>query len=270
MASDLAQWTAYWLAIFVSSFEWAMGFWPIHPVYLGILILVVTMAVVWTTGRNSEVPSLVIDFLRSLAVAIGAFILFVIFVGPFLHERDLTNYFSEWEKMRDKEILSQNAPQLSVSIHCIPELLPKAGRVGQKAFVLFLAPKWGDRLAMHAYEDKPSSPLDIQKGTGYQCQITNIGDTSLHGVRIPITVTYESTKTELKSRTAMPGLPIALEPNRPFIAYIVDDSGLSAHVSFPEQIEVRLSGDAKHHWIPVEYPSSNGVPLKLNGFQRQS
>ena len=112
---SLAEWKTYWWDVIAASFNWVVILWPIPTIILGAVIMLVTALVYSKLGRPTDAKSIYIAFAVGLAVSVATFVLFVLFIGPFLHFIKMVPSLTELETLRaEKKNLGTTIEELKV------------------------------------------------------------------------------------------------------------------------------------------------------------
>lgn len=162
---------------------------------------------------------------------------------------------------------------ISVSITCLPEVLPLKGNQGDSLYAILLHPKWKDNLLRASFRTGPDGQASVwpdlrDESAGYQCQILNGSTESLIGAVLTFQVSFGSARAFPKSRSVQIVLPESLLPNQRLSLHIADDTGWDPAVVPPKEVTARIGSgnDSKLEAIQVQYPAVEGGPPTLRGF----
>jgi hypothetical protein len=153
---------------------------------------------------------------------------------------------------------------LSVSINCSPVAIPLNGAQGDSLYAIYLDPKWGNQLVFTPSASWP--PGATTNDRAYRCEVVNNGKFALHGLSVVFMTTFrEGAGLPTKREIAIIS-PVSVEPQHSVVFHLADDTKQAQEVIPPESVSARVGDDKERRKIPVRYPTVDGRPVKLRGF----
>jgi hypothetical protein len=151
-----------------------------------------------------------------------------------------------------------------VSINCLPLTIPLRGEQEGSLYAMSLDPKSGTQLVS---TPSMSWPLwAMSKELAYKCEVVNSGRFALHGLSVVFLATFRAGSDLPPKKEIMITYPVSLEAHSSAMLHIADDTKQVLEVMLPQSVSAQVGDEKRPRKIPVRYPTSDGRPVKLRGF----
>jgi hypothetical protein len=153
---------------------------------------------------------------------------------------------------------------LSVTMNCESVHIPLRGEHEAMLHVIYLDPRWGNRLVTEPSASWPS--WATPKDAAYRCEIINNAKFPLHGLSVVFMARFrEGTDYPVKREISVIS-PVSVEGQRSVVFHIADDTRRVQEVIPPESVSARVGDEKDRKSIAVRYSTVDGRPVKLRGF----
>jgi hypothetical protein len=151
-----------------------------------------------------------------------------------------------------------------VSINCLPLTIPLYGKQEDSLYAMSLDPKSGPQLVSTPSMSWPTWAMSNE--LAYKCEVINSGRFALHDLSVVFLATFRAGGALPPKREILITYPVSLEAHSSAMFHIADDTKQVLEVILPESVSAQVGDEKRPRKIPVRYPTSDGRPVKLRGF----